>query len=181
MRSPWMYRLGAFLLFFAGGLATWIDATLSKGWIENVTQADKTMPGLSMGMAFILATLANAFGAIATNSESWKFLYIKSKELAAIADPHERMLVIIGNGVVSLIVLVGFVFVYGTDIVSTQASVGNFWLAVSIVFGSDLCFMLAVPLWLMSKSAARAIARHEAGMYNDSEPRTVNAKGRRFG
>lgn len=91
------------------------------------------------------------------------------------------MLVIIGNGVVSLIVLVGFVFVYGTDIVSTQASVGNFWLAVSIVFGSDLCFMLAVPLWLMSKSAARAIARHEAGMYNDSEPRTVNAKGRRFG
>ena len=179
MRAPWMYRLGALLLLFAGGLAIWFDASFSRAWIAEVTGADKVMPGMSTGLAFILAVLASSFGAIATNPVSWRLLYLKSKRLAAITDAHERLLNILGNGVVALIILGGFVFVYGTNIISTQHQVKHFWLAVAIVFGSDLCFMLAVPLWLLSKASSIAIEEFHSTV--EGGGRTVNTGARRFG
>jgi hypothetical protein len=78
-----MYRFGAIALLFAGGLAVWVDATLSREWIAQTTNADKVFSGLSGGMAFIIAVLASAFGAIATNPLSWRILYMQSKRLAA--------------------------------------------------------------------------------------------------
>ena len=62
MRSPWMYRFGAILLIFAGAMAISIDAKFSQQWISDMTGADTLMPGLAGKMAFILATLASAYG-----------------------------------------------------------------------------------------------------------------------
>jgi hypothetical protein len=176
-----MYRFGAIALLFAGGLAVWVDATLSREWIAQTTNADKVFPGLSGGMSFILATLASAFGAIATNPFSWQILYMQSKKLAAISDTNERILNLIGYGFLSLFILGGFIFVYGVDLVSTFHKVRNFWLTVGIVFFGDLCFMLAVPLWMLSSTAKVAIEEFDSKIGNArGGQRTVNTNGRRF-
>ncbi len=56
MRAPWMYRFGAIALLFAGGLAVWVDASLSREWIwiAQTTNADQVWSGLSGGIAFML-------------------------------------------------------------------------------------------------------------------------------
>ncbi len=182
MRAPWMYRFGAIALLFAGGLAIWVDASLSREWIANTTKADQVFPGLSGGMAFIIATLASAFGAIATNPVSWRILYMQSKRLAGINDTNERLLNLIGYGMLSLFILLGFIFVYGVDLISTYHRVQNFWLTVGIVFFGDLCFMCAVPLWMLSTTSKVAIDEFHEKMSKASggTQRTVNTQGRRF-
>lgn len=181
MRAPWMYRFGAIALLFAGGLAVWVDASLSREWIATTTKADQVFPGLSGGMAFILATLASAFGAVATNPVSWRILYMQSKRLAAISDNNERILNLIGFGFLSLFILGGFIFVYGVDLISTYHKVQNFWVTVGIVFFGDLCFMLAVPLWMLSTTSEVAINEFYSKMgANPGGQRTVNTQGRRF-
>jgi hypothetical protein len=134
-------------------------------------------------MAFILATLASAFGAVATNQDSWLFLYTQSRTIAAIADTNERLLRLVGNAIVSLIILGGFVTVYGLDLISTHATVKSWVLTFAIVFSSDLCFMLAVPLWLLSKGTKAKLDEIDAKLSGHSgRTRTVNtsAKGGRF-
>ncbi len=183
MRAPWMYRFGAIALLFAGGLAVWVDATLSREWIAQTTNADKVFSGLSGGMAFIIAVLASAFGAIATNPLSWRILYMQSKRLAAISDTNERLLNLVGYGMLSLFILGGFIFVYGVDLISTYHKVQNFWLTVGIVFFGDLCFMLAVPLWMLSSTAKVAIEEFDSKISdarNGGSGRTVNTQSRRF-
>lgn len=181
MRAPWMYRFGAIALLFAGGLAVWVDASLSREWIATTTKADLVFPGLSGGMAFILATLASAFGAIATNPVSWRILYMQSKRLAAISDTNERILNLVGFGFLSLFILGGFIFVYGVDLISTYHKVKNFWVTVGIVFFGDLCFMLAVPLWMLSTTSQVAISEFYSKMgAAPGGQRTVNTQGRRF-
>ena len=181
MRSPWIYRVGAIALMFAAGLAIWVDASLSREWIATATNADQVMPGLSTGIAFIIATLASAFGAIATNPVSWRILFYQSKKVAAINDNHERLLNLLGYGFLVLFVFGGFAFVYGLDLISTYYKVKNIWLTVGIVFSGDLCLMLAVPLWQIGKAASATIRDfdNQIGMPR-SEPRTVNADGKRF-
>lgn len=180
MRSPWMYRTGAILLVFAGGMAISIDAMFSQQWVAEVTGADQLMEGLSMKMAFIMATLASAFGAVITNQDSWLFLYAQSRSIAAIADENERLLRLIGNGVVTLIILVGFSTVYAFDLISTHATVKNWVLTFAIVFSSDLCFMMAVPLWLLSKGAKSKLDEIDAKLSGFSgHTQTVNTSGRR--
>jgi hypothetical protein len=176
-----MYRFGAIALLFAGGLAVWVDASLSREWIAQTTNADQIWSGLSGGMAFILAALASAFGAVATNPVSWRILYMQSKRLAAISDTNERLLNLVGYGMLSLFILGGFIFVYGIDLISTYHKVKNFWLTVGIVFFGDLCFMLAVPLWMLSTTSKVAIEEfHNKMGATPGGQRTVNTQGRRF-
>lgn len=181
MRAPWMYRFGAIALLFAGGLAVWVDASLSREWIAQTTNADQVWPGLSGGVAFILAALASAFGAVATNPVSWRLLYMQSKKLAGITDTNERLLNLVGYGMLSLFILGGFIFIYGVDLISTYHKVKNFWLTVGIVFFGDLCFMLAVPLWMLSITSKVAIDEFHSRMGAvPGGQRTVNTSGRRF-
>ncbi len=181
MRAPWMYRFGAIALLFAAGLAIWVDASLSREWIANTTNADQVLPGLSTGIAFIIAVLASAFGAVATNPISWRILYMQSKRLAAISDSNERLLTLLGYGMLTLFIFGGFVFVYGVDLVSTYHKVNNFWLTVGIVFFGDLCLMLAVPLWMISNAAKVALEEFDHRIGNArGAARTVNTQGQRF-
>ena len=183
MRSPWLYRFGALLLVFAGFMAISIDANFSRQWIADLTGADELMPGLATKMAFIMAVLASAFGAVATNQDSWLFLYTQSRAIAAIADENERLLRLIGNGIVTLIILVGFATVYAFDLISTHATVQSWILTFAIVFSSDLCFMLAVPLWLLAKGTKSKIDELNAKLSGHTgHTKTVNtsAPGGRF-
>ncbi|HBE17067.1 MAG TPA: hypothetical protein DDW51_05510 [Cyanobacteria bacterium UBA11367] len=182
MRSPWVYRAGAIALMFAAGLAIWVDASLSREWIASATSADKVMPNLSTGIAFIIAVLASAFGAIATNPVSWRILFYQSKKVASINDAHERLLNLLGYGMLMLFVFGGFIFIYGVDLVSTYHKVKNIWLTIGIVFSGDLCLMLAVPLWQIGKAADATIREfdNQIGMSSARGRKTVDTHGERF-
>jgi hypothetical protein len=52
---------------------------------------------------------------------------------------------------------------------------------VGIVFFGDLCFMLAVPLWMLSTTSQVAISEFYSKMgAAPGGQRTVNTQGRRF-
>lgn len=181
-RSHWLLRIGTILCYFGGGLATFIDAHLSKGWIASSTGADKVIPGLSLGLAFIVAVLASGFGAIFTTPWSWKIIFMESKRIARIPNRNERALTIIGVVVILVFLTLGLIAIYGVDIVSTQAQIAAnakspyqaWFIALVIVFSSDICFLVANILGFMSVASA-----HQSGEFMDSfRTRTVGTKAR---
>ena len=182
MRSPWVYRVGAILLFFVAGIAIWMDAKLSMEWIEKTTNANKIVPHGAMALAFVNSVLCSSFGAIATNPLSWRILFVQSKKLAAIGDGQERLLNMIGYGMLGFFIFVRFIFIYGLDLISTHAATKNWFMAAGIVFSSDFALMLAVPQWMMNKAASVAIADFDSriGYAASSRSRkTVDTSGYR--
>ncbi|HIK27966.1 MAG: hypothetical protein N3E45_17045 [Oscillatoriaceae bacterium SKW80] len=161
-RSHWLLRIGTLLCYFGGGLATFIDAHLSREWIASTTGADKVMPGLSLGLAFVVAVLASAFGAVFTTPWSWKIIFMESKRIARISNRNERSLTVLGVGVIGIFLTIGLIAIYGVDIVSTQAQIAKYakspseawFVALLIVFSSDVCFLLANILGFMSVASS---------------------------
>lgn len=176
MRSPWMYRAGALMLLFAGGLAIWIDAGYSYDWIaKNIGTSHE----ISMGLAFILAVLASSFGALVTNPQSWLLVFSHTRELAGIYNEYERLLTVMGYGLTALFLFAIFMAVYVINLVSNHAKTGNWFGAILICFASDAAFMLAMPVWFMSKAARRKAEELDAAFSGGhSQARTVNAKAR---
>ncbi len=152
-RSHILLSIGCLLCYFGGGLALFIDAHLSRQWLATVTKADTILPNLSLALAFIVAVLASGFGAVFTAPFSWKIIFMESKRIAKITNKHERLLTLLGVAVVGSFMSIGLVAVYGIDIISTQAQVKNLYLAMTIVFSSDICFVLANILGFMALSA----------------------------
>ncbi len=182
-RSHWLLRIGAILCYFGGGLATFIDAHLSRGWIASTTGGDKVIPGLSLGLAFIVAVLASGFGAIFTTPWSWKIIFMESKRIARISDKNERALTILGVAVIGVFMTIGLIGIYGVDIVSTQAQLvkaakraSDAWVvSVMIVISSDICFLVANVLGFMSVASASQTKEFMDGFTT----RTVGTKSRR--
>lgn len=179
-RSHLLLRIGCILCYFGGGLALFIDAHLSRQWLASVTRADAIIDGLSLALSFIIAVLASGFGAIFTAPFSWKIVFHESKRIAGIGNRHERLLTLLGIAIVGCFMSIGLIAVYGIDIVSTQAQVNNWYLALTIVFSSDICFVLANILGFMSLAAkAQAVDLTGSLMGGRTVRDTVNTSTRR--
>lgn len=150
MRAPWMYRMGAILLFFGAGVATCIDAHYSYDWVR---QHIAVYQWVATGLCFVLAVLASAFGALLTNFTSWLILFAHAIDLANIDDPHQRLLVQIGQGLTGLFLAMIFIAVYAINLLSNAYKTGNWFAAIFICFASDASLMLAGPLWRMAKGS----------------------------
>lgn len=178
-RSAWLLKIGCFLLYFGGGLMTYVDAHLSQGWIARMTNADKVMPHLSLGMAFAIAVLASGFGAIFTAPYSWQIIFMECERIANIRNENRRLLAMAGASFLGIVLLIGTITIYSVDILSTNAQVKNLSLAILIVFSADLCFLLANILGYMEKVAKANASEFEMAMFGHSSPRTVDVNGRR--
>jgi hypothetical protein len=171
-RAGWLLRIGMFLCYFAGGVAIWIDAKFSHEWIARYTLADKLMPDLSLIMAFVVAVVVSAFGAIITAPYSWQILFAQAQKVAGINNPNERGLFMLGYCLLSGFLLLSAAGVYALDLLSTYFATKNFALAIAIVFAGDVCFLLANVLGVMAR-----VSLISAG---GSGGRTVDATARRI-
>lgn len=178
-RSHILLGIGSWLCYFGGGLAMFIDAHLSRQWLADTTGADKIIPNLSLALAFIVAVLASGFGAVFTAPFSWKIIFMESKRIAAINNRHERLLTLLGVAVVGTFMSIGLVAVYGIDIISTQAQVKNWYLAATIVFSSDICFVLANLLGFMSLTAREQALEFTGSFGTTRFKDTVNVSARK--
>lgn len=150
-RSSWLLRIGMFLCYFAGGLATWIDAKFSQEWIAKFTNADAIMDDLSLLIAFTNAVIASAFGAIVTAPYSWQIIFAQAQKVAGINNRNERGLFVLGYSLLGGFLLIAAAGVYTLDLLSTYYSTKNIALAIAIVFTGDVCFLLANVLGIMSQ------------------------------
>jgi len=155
-RSFWLLRMGALLAYFAGGLAVWTDAKFSQQWIIATIHPDKIMPGLSIGMSFVLAVCVSSFGAIITAPYSWQIIYAQIQKVGAIGNKNERQLSLIGFILLSGFLMFSFIFTYTFNVLSTFKTTNNIWFSFAIVLAGDVCFLLANILWWMSSFAKSA-------------------------
>lgn len=161
-RAGWLLRVGMFLCYFAGAIAIWIDAKFSREWIRRYTNADRLMPDLSLIMAFVVAVIVSAFGAIVTAPYSWQILFAQAQKIAGISNRNERGLFLLGYCLLGGFLLISAGGVYAMDLISTYYATKNIALAIAIVFAGDVCFLLANVLgvmaqvsWMMSGSQSR--------------------------
>lgn len=161
-RAGWLLRIGMFLCYFAGGIAVWVDAKFSHQWIRYHTNADRIMPDLSLIMAFLVAVIVSAFGAIITAPYSWQILFAQAQKVAGISNRNERGLFLLGYCLLAGFLLLAAGGTYALDLLSVFDSTKNIALAIAIVFAADVCFLLANVLgvmaqvsWMMGGSQSR--------------------------
>jgi hypothetical protein len=143
--------------YFSGGVMIVVDTAMSKDWIIKNSHADNVMPGLSVCMALIVSSVVAAFGAIITNPYSWTFVFTGGQQLASIKNEAERKFYIWGVCLLfAFLNLAAFGF-YTVDLLSTHYKTNNWFLSLAIVFGSDVCFLLANTLGYIKKASPTTV------------------------
>jgi hypothetical protein len=139
-------------LMVSGVAMTTIDAGLSVEWIALQTNAGRVYPHFPLILAFVVASITSGMGAIVTNPSSWYYVLTGGKKIASIDDPMERGMCVLGIGFLAIFLITGVGSAIAIDVVSNYYKTRNWPFAIAIVFGGDICFLIANVVYQMLNS-----------------------------
>ena len=130
-------------LMVSGVAMTVIDAGLSVEWIALQTNAGRVYPHFPLILAFVVASITSGMGAVVTNPSSWYYVLTGGKKVASIDDPMERGMCVLGIGFLGMFLITGVGAAISIDVISNYHKTRNWPFALAIVFGGDICFLIA--------------------------------------